>query len=122
MADNGPIPKIAVVSGFGRLDFDPDTGDVEVDGLGALEVGVSVNGSRLGHVRTETPIQSPLMGRIVQHLAGEGVTARLCFDAHTTGNLHIYASVRAEAVRPPRSTGPTLRACCGGRRPPSALP
>ena len=98
MADNGPIPKIAVVSGFGRLDFDPDTGDVEVDGLGALEVGVSVNGSRLGHVRTETPIQSPLMGRIVQHLAGEGVTARLCFDAHTTGNLHIYASVRAEGA------------------------
>ena len=47
MADNGPNPKIAVVSGFGRLDFDPDTGSVEVEGLGALDVGVSVNGSRL---------------------------------------------------------------------------
>ena len=98
MADNGPNPKIALVSGFGRLDFDPDTGGVEVEGLGALDVGVSVNGSRLHHVRTETPIQSPLMGRIVQHLAGHGAIARLCWDAHTTGNLHLYASVRAEST------------------------
>ena len=98
MAENGPTPAIAVVSGFGRLDFDPNTGGVEVDGLGALDVGVSLNGSRLRHVRTEAPIQSPLMGRIVQHLAGEGVTARLSWDAHTTGNLHIYVSVRAESA------------------------
>ena len=98
MANNGPTQQLAVVSGFGRLDFDPDTGSVEVEGLGALDVGVSVNGSRLRHVRTEAAIQSPLMGRIVQHLAGDDATARLCWDAHTTGNLHLYASVRAESA------------------------
>ena len=96
MAGNGPTSRIAVVSGFGRLDFHPDTGGVEVHGLGALDVGVSVNGSPLRHVRTETLIQSRLMGRIIQHLTGDGVTARLCWDAHTTGNLHLYVSVRAE--------------------------
>ena len=88
---------IAVVSGFGRLSFDPDNGSIEVDGLGALDVGVSVNGSRLRHVRTEMPIRSPLMGRITQHLAGDGVTARLCWDAHTTGNLHLYVRLAAES-------------------------
>ncbi len=96
MTGNGSTPKIAVVSGFGRLDFDPDSGGVEVEGLGALDVSVSVNGSRLGHVRTEAAIQSPLMGRIVQHFSADGVTARLCWDAHTTGNLHIHAGIRAE--------------------------
>ena len=89
---------IAVTSGFGRLTFDPDTGAVEIDGLGALDVGVSVNGSRLRHERTEAAIAGPLMGRIVQHLAGDGVTARLVWDAHTTGNLHVHA--RLEATRP----------------------
>ncbi|MDE0194218.1 MAG: hypothetical protein OXP08_01585 [bacterium] len=96
MSNDRPTTLIGVTSGFGRLTFDPDTGSVEVEGLGALDVGVSVNGSRLRHVRTETPIQSPLMGRIVQHLAGDGVTARLCWDAHTTGNLHLYVSVCAD--------------------------
>ena len=88
---------IGVASGFGRLSFDPDDGSIEVDELGALDVGVSVNGARLRHVRTEMPIQSPLMGRIVQHLAGDGVTARLCWDAHTTGNLHLYVRLTAES-------------------------
>ena len=96
MADNEPTSKIAVVSGFGRLDFDPDTGTVEVDRLGALDVAVAVNGSRLRYVRTDTPIQSALMGRIVQHLASDGVTARLCWDAHTSGNLHLYVRLCAE--------------------------
>ena len=97
MANNEPNPQIAVVSGFGRLGFDADTGGVEVDGLGALDVGVSVNGSRLRHVRTEMPIQSPIMGRITQHLTGDGVTARLCWDAHTTENLHLYVRLTAES-------------------------
>ena len=97
MANNEPNPQITVVSGFGRLGFDANTGSVEVDGLGALDVGVSVNGSRLRHVRTEMPIQSPIMGRIVQHLAGDGVTARLCWDAHTTENLHLYVRLTAES-------------------------
>ena len=97
MANNEPNPQIAVVSGFGRLGFDANTGSVEVDGLGAIDVGVSVNGSRLRHVRTEMPIQSPIMGRITQHLAGDGVTARLCWDAHTTENLHLYVCLTAES-------------------------
>ena len=108
MANDEPTQQIAVVSGFGRLNFDTESGSVEVEGLGALDVGVSVNGSRLRHVRTEAPIQSSLMGRIVQHLGGDGVTARLCWDAHTTGNLHLYISIRAgqslrvESVEMPR--------------------
>ena len=97
MANNEPNPPIAVVSGFGRLGFDANTGSVEVDDLGAIDVGVSVNGSRLRHVRTEMPIQSPIMGRITQHLAGDGVTARLCWDAHTTENLHLYVCLTAES-------------------------
>lgn len=97
MTDNEATPKLAVTSGFGRLTFDPDTGAVEADGLGTLDVGVSVNGSRLVHERTEAAIAGPLMGRIVQHLAGDGVTARLVWDAHTTGNLHVHA--RLEATR-----------------------
>ena len=97
MANNEPTPQIAVVSGFGRLGFDADTGSIEVDDLGALDVGVTVNGSRLRHVRTEMPIQSPVMGRITQHLAGDGVTARLCWDAHTTENLHLYVRLTAES-------------------------
>ena len=108
MTTDRSTPQIAVVSGFGRLSFDTDTGSVEVDGLGILDVGVSVNGSRLEHVRTETPIRSELMGRIVQHLGGDGVTARLSWDAHTTGNLHLYVrldaerSLRVESVELPR--------------------
>lgn len=98
MANNEPTQQLAVVSGFGRLNFDTDSGSVEVEGLGALDAAVTVNGSRLVHVRTEASIQSPLMGRIVQHFAGDGATARLCWDAHTTGNLHLYASVRAEGA------------------------
>ncbi len=100
MTKNEPTPLIGVTSGFGRLTFDPETGHVQPDGLGALDVGVSVNGTRLRHERTETAIQSPVMGRVVQHLAGDGVTARLVWDAHTSGNLHVYARLSAEqAVR-----------------------
>jgi len=96
VANDQTTGLIGVASGFGRLSFDPENGSIEVDGLGALDVGVSVNGTRLRHVRTEMPIQSSLMGRLVQHLAGDGVTARLCWDAHTTGNLHLYVRLTAE--------------------------
>ncbi len=97
MANNDTDLQIVAVSGFGRLNFDSATGAVAVEGLGTLDVGVSVDGFRLHHVRTEAPIQSTLMGRIIQHLAGPGVTARLCWDVHTTENLHLYVSLQAES-------------------------
>lgn len=108
MTSDQSTTPIGVTSGFGRLTFDPASGDVALDRLGVLDVGVAVNGFRLHHERFETTVRSPLMGRVVQHLVGHEVTARLVWDAHTGGNLHVYArleargSVRVERVELPR--------------------
>lgn len=82
--------------GFGNLTFDQGTGNVDVEGLGSLKVGVSLGTSRLDFERGEVTIDTHVMTRVVQHLAGEGASARLTWDLFTTGNAHVYVRLEAE--------------------------
>ncbi len=85
-----------ITTGFGTVTFDPETGNVDVAGLGRLDIAVWLGAARLDFERAEVTIDSNVLRRIVQHLNGGGASARLTWDLFTTGNAHVY--VRLEAA------------------------
>ena len=85
-----------VENGHVRLVFDPVTGGVTIDGLGAVELLPRAAGWQLAVERIELSVNTPVLARVVQHLAGEGLRARLTWDVFQTRNVHVYVRLETE--------------------------